>query len=71
MLVGPDGGRVEGERNGLTGDETAVRESDKLLLGRHTLTENLVWTKPHTGVLTATVTAPLPTVPNGEVTVKV
>lgn len=69
--MGPDGGRLDGDINGLTGDETAVRESDKLLLGRHTLTGNLVWTNPHTGVLTTTVTAPLPTVPNGVVTVKV
>lgn len=71
VVVGPDGGRVEGARNGLTGDETDVRGPERVLSGRQTLTGNRVWTNPHTGVLTATVTAPLPTVPNGVMTVKV
>lgn len=42
VLVGPDGDRLNGEINGLTDGDTAVRGPDKALLGRHTLTGNRV-----------------------------
>ena len=42
VLVGPDGDRFEGDINGLTGEDTAAREPERTLLGRHTLTGNLV-----------------------------